>query len=138
MGGKLIELNNGKYVVKVDSLKKLERVASAMAPYLGETCIVTKEDEKVFITLVIKEQQVVTHLQLLTDNEKWIDAIDKQIDNATNSRYEIFELGELYGEITARVIYEINHNGRLFKGDEQFRLSFDETSIQNVENLELS
>src|SRR5690625_3156784 len=96
-----IQLDDGKYVVTVQALKKNEDEKSAMAPYLSETAIVTVLEGKTYVTLMLKEQQVVTDFQIALDEEAFISNIDYQINEELNSRYEMFELEELKGTLLA-------------------------------------
>lgn len=132
-----IQLDDGKYVVTVQALKKNEDEKSAMAPYLSETAIVTVLEGKTYVTLMLKEQQVVTDFQIALDEEAFISNIDYQINEELNSRYEMFELEELKGTLLARVQYELTYEGQRISGDEQLRIVLDEDSIENVENIQL-
>lgn len=129
-----IQLEEGKYLVRMQALKKDEDEASAMGPYLGENAILTLQDGKTYITLMLMEQDVIKNFELLAEKAV-IPKIDSQINEELNSRYEMFELPELEKELLARVQYELEYEGREIKGDEQLRLLLEEDSIQNVEEI---
>jgi len=132
-----INLEQGKYIAQIQTLKKDEDESSAMAPYLSEHAIITHESDHYFITLMIQEEHVITGFQLIQKDRELNQAIDKQIDQETKVRYEIFQLANLQTIIHARVQYEIDHEGNIFKGDEELRLFIDSETIQNVDDIEL-
>lgn len=129
-----IQLEEGKYLIALEALKKDEDEASAMAPYLGEHGIITIHEGKSYLTLMLMEQNIITNFDLLGE-EGARSKLDSQINEELNSRYEMFELPELAKELLARVQYELEYEGREIKGDEQLRLVLDEESIQNVEEI---
>lgn len=131
-----MSLQEGKYVIFVDAMKKDTDEESAMAPYLGETAIVSKIDEKLYITFMLMEQEIITNFQL-SNGDEFYEAIDKQVNEELNNRYEMFQIKELTDSIVARVQYEVTYEGRKIDGDEQLRLMFDLNSLKNVEELDL-
>lgn len=132
---KEIKLTPGKYVIQVQAIQLESDESSAMAPYLAEHAMVTKENEKVFVTLMIKEQEIVTGFQIEDNDETFVQSIDQQIDEEANVRYEIFPLNKLTTTVKARVQYTIPHEGKDFSGDELLRLFFDRQSIQNTKEI---
>src|SRR5690625_4043674 len=98
----LIQLDEGKYIVHVQAIKKETEEASAMAPYLSENAIITKEAEKTFITLMIHQEEVVTGFQVANEEGKLIESIDQQIDKQSKNRYEVFQLDILSELLQAR------------------------------------
>lgn len=136
MESKRIELEEGKYVVQVQAIKKDEDEPSAMAPYLSNNSIITKEADKVFMTLMIVNEQVITGLQIKNEADEHVERVNVHQDDEANTRYEIFEFTQFQTLYEARVQYEIEHEGENFKGDEPLRLAFDENSILNVEDIE--
>lgn len=47
-------------------------------------------------------------------------------------RYEMFQLQVIPATITARVQYEIKHEGSSFNGDEVFRIVFAEKTLERL------
>jgi len=133
-----INLEQGKYIAQIQTLKKDEDESSAMAPYLSEHVIITHESGHYFITLMIQEEQVVTGFQLIKKDGELNHAIDQQIDQDTKVRYEIFQLENFRTMIPAQVQYEIDHEGSTFKGDEKLRLYINQETIQNVNDIDLT
>lgn len=131
-----MSLQEGKYVIFVDAMKKDTDEESAMAPYLGETAIVSKIDEKLYITFMLMEQEIITNFQL-SNGDEFYEAIDKQVNEELNNRYEMFQIKELTDSIVARVQYKVTYEGRKIDGDEQLRLVLDPHSLKNVEELDL-
>lgn|SRR5690625_163065 len=131
-----MSLQEGKYVIFVDAMKKDTDEESAMAPYLGETAIVSKIDEKLYITFMLMEQEIITNFQL-SNGDEFYEAIDKQVNEELNNRYEMFQIKELTDSIVARVQYKVTYEGRKIDGDEQLRLVLDPHSLKNVEKLDL-
>lgn len=133
---KLINLDEGKFVVEIEAIQLESSEPSAMAPYLAEHAMITKDKQKIFITLMIKEQNIVTGFQMEDKDERFVESIDQKIDKETNIRYEIFSLSKLPTTVKARVQYTVNHEGEDFSGDELLRLSFDQQSIQNTADIQ--
>lgn len=135
MKNKTIDLPVGKYVVEVSTLKKDLDEPSAMAPYLSHHCIVTKEEDKIFITFMILNEHVITGLQIKNEAGVIMESINHHVDESSKTRYEIFHFEQLNSHHEAQVQYEVDHEGEVFKGDETLRLYFNENSAQNVEDL---
>ena len=129
-----IKLEDGKYAVTVQALKKEADEPSAMEPYLGEVAIVTVAGGRTYLTFMLREQNIITNFQLLHGDHP-IERMNSQVNEELNNRYEIFELEELKATVIARVQYELTHEGREIKGDEQLRLVLDEESIQDLEGI---
>lgn len=129
-----IKLEDGKYAVRVQALKKEADEPSAMEPYLGEVAIVTVTAGKNYLTLMLREQDMITNFQLLHGGHP-IERRNSHVNEELNNRYEIFELEELQATVIARVQYELFHEGREIKGDEQLRLVLDEESVQDLEEI---
>ena len=128
-----MNLEKGKYAIPLRALKKDEDAPSAMADYLSNFAFVTKKDENLTLTLLLYNQQIITSLQIANHEEKFTEAIAKQVDEEKNWRYEMFELNNLPSNLNVRVQYEVEHEGKSFKGDEVLRLSF---ATDNVEKLD--
>lgn len=124
----VINLDQGKYVMRIQALQKDSDEPSVMADYLSESAIVTNEEGSFFLTLMLMEQQVVTGFQV--ENK---EAIEKQVNEETNNRFELFELEQLSTILSVRVQYEIEYEGQEIKGDEALRLSIDEESIAEAQ-----
>ena len=136
MENKLIELNDGKYVVEVQAIKKDSTETSAMAPYLANNAIITKEAGQNFVTLVINEEEVVKGLQVKSSDNTFKNSINNQVNQDENVRYEIFHLEQIQTILPARVQYKINYEGNIIEGDEELRLFINDDTIQNVEDME--
>lgn len=131
-----IELNEGKYVVQIQAMKIDTDEPSAMAPYLANNAIITYEKGLYFLTLMIQEEKVVTGFQIQTESGTFTPSIEQQIDNEAKVRYEIFQLDQLSTILSARVQYKVDHEGKVFEGDETLRLMLDSKTIQNVADVE--
>lgn len=136
MENKLIELQDGKYIVEVQAIKKDSSETSAMAPYLENNAIITKEAGQNFVTLVINEEEIVKGLQVKSGDRTFNDSINKQVNKDENIRYEIFHLEQIQTVLPARVQYKINHEGNIIEGDEELRLLINDETVQNVEDIE--
>src|SRR5690625_7075381 len=67
-----------------------------MQPYLSHHAILTKEKENIFLTLMIQEQKVITGLQVIGETRKAITSFERQVDEESEIRYEIFQLPQLF------------------------------------------
>lgn len=130
-----LQLNEGKYAIQVQTLKKNEDEPSAMNSYLGETAILTKTGRDLFITFMLKEQQIISSFQLANDRGKFFEAIEQVVNEQLKTRYEMFKIKVLKESIIARVQYELFYEGQKVSGDEQLRLMLDQDSLQKVENM---
>lgn len=137
MEKKLIDLQEGKYIIRMKAVKSDSSAVSAMDPYVANNCVITKTNHQTFITLQIKEHEVVKVLQLIKEDGAYIDSLDQHIDYDSNIRYEIFPVESLQTLISARVQYKVPHGESFFEGDETLRLYFDETTLQSTDELNL-
>src|SRR5699024_3360307 len=128
----IINIEEGKYAIGVQTLKKDENEASAMANYLSQKAIVTKQNELFTLSLLLQSQTTITGFQIENEAGEFVEATESQIDEETDRRFEMFELSHLPGILHARVQYEVEHDGRSFKGDEVLRLSFDAQSLEKL------
>src|SRR5690625_7354037 len=96
-----------KYVLFVEAMKRYTDEISAMAPYLGETAIVYKIEDELYITFMLTEQKIITGFQLSNDNDEFYEAIATQVNEELDNRYEMFQIKELTDSIVARVQYEV-------------------------------
>jgi len=128
-----MNLEKGKYAIPLQALKKDEDAPSAMADYLSNFAVVTKKDENLTLSLLLYNQQIITGLQIENHEEEFTEAIAKQVDEEKNWRYEMFELNNLPSSLNVRVQYEVEHEGKSFKGDEVLRLSFATDSIEKLD-----
>lgn len=129
----MINLNNGKYAIHLQALKKDTDEASVMADYLSQVAVVTKQDDFLALSLLLQSEQTITGFQIDRGDGEFVEAIDKHVDEEMERRSEAFEINTLRKETPARVQYEVAHEGKTFKGDEMFRLVFDEDSLEKVE-----
>lgn len=137
MENKLKALEDGKYVVEIQAIKKDSDETSAMDPYLARHAIISKEAEKTYLTIMIQEANIVTDFKLEDKQGNLVNCLEQKIDEAKNNRYEIFEFYPSTSALQARVQYEVDHEGSTFKGDEQFRLLFDLDSIKNIKDFDI-
>ncbi len=128
-----IQIDEGKYVIEVQTLKKDADEASAMADYLSQSAIITNQDDKLYLTVMFMDHKTITGFQVKNESGEWIEAIDQQVNEETNNRFEMFELHQLTSPLSVRVQYEVMHGEQNFSGDEELRLAFDEESLENVE-----
>ena len=128
-----MNLEKGKYAIPLEALKKDEDTPSAMADYLSNFAVVTKKDENLTLSLLLYNQQIITGLQIENHEGEFTEAIANQVDEEKNWRYEMFELNNLPNNLNVRVQYEVEHEGKSFKGDEVLRLSFAADSIEKLD-----
>lgn len=128
----VITIEEGKYAIDVQTLKKDAHEPSAMANYLSQKAIVTKQDEFLTLSLLLQSQKTITGFQIENETGEFVEAIEQQIDEETERRFEMFHLSHLPTILNARVQYEIEHEGKSFKGDEILRLSFDGESLEKL------
>ncbi len=127
---KKLDLKTGKYALRVGALHKDKDEASVMASYLADTAIVTYEDELI-VTLMLKEDSIITGFQIGNPLKA---SVAQQVNPETNSRFELFQLPELYRFVDAQVQYQVEHEGKTIHGDESLRLYFDLESLEAVES----
>lgn len=130
MEQKVIQIEEGKYAISLQALKKDENEISAMANYLSQMAVVTKEGKVFTLSLLLQSEKTITGLQVENEAGEFIEAIDRQVDHEMERRYEMFQLTCLPAILKARVQYEVEHEGKSFQGDELLRLSFDESSLE--------
>lgn len=128
-----IPIEEGKYGIRLQALKKDADEPSAMANYLSQMAIVTKQDDLLTLSLLLQSQQTITGFQVENQTGEFEEAIDQQVDEEMDRRFEMFSLRELPAILHARVQYEVEHEGKVMKGDEVLRLSFSEESLEKVE-----
>lgn len=133
MTQKVIEIENGKYAIGLQALKKDADEPSAMSNYLSQMAVVTKQEELFTLSLLLQSQQTITGLQVENHVGEFIEAIEKQVDDEMDRRFEMFELESLPANLKIRVQYEVEHEGTSFKGDEVLRLSFNEESLEKID-----
>ncbi len=133
MNQKTIQIEKGKYAIGVEALKKDADEPSAMANYLSKMAVVTNHDEYFTLSLLLQSQKTITGFQVENHAGEFIEASDRQIDEEMDRRFEMFELENLPANLNARVQYEVEHEGKSFKGDEILRLSFIEDSLEKVD-----
>lgn len=128
-----IDIEEGKYAIGVETLKQDIDEPSAMANYLSKMAIVTRQDNFLTLSLLLQNQKTITGFQVESQTGEWVEAIEKQVDDEMDRRFEMFELAHLTSIINVRVQYEVEHEGQSFEGDEALRLSFDEESLEKLE-----
>lgn len=134
MDQSIISLEEGKYAIAVETLQKDTDEPSAMANYLSKTAIVTNLEGSFTLSLLLQGQKTITGFQVENKAGELVEAIEKQVDEEADRRFEMFALDDrLTSILHVRVQYEIEHEGRAFKGDEALRLSFDEESIEKLD-----
>lgn len=129
-----IELENGTYTIHLQTLKKDAEEESAMANYLSQVAVITKDNTFLTIALLFQSEKTITGFQVERRPNEFVEAIDRHVNDEMERRSELFELDELPMNLRARVQYEVEHEGGTFKGDEVLRLSFDPSSIEKVES----
>src|SRR5699024_6941745 len=78
--------------------------------------------------------QVITGLQIENHEKIFTEAIAEQVNEEKNWRYEMFELNYLPSNLNVRVQYEVEHEGKSFKGDEVLRLYFDTDNVEKIDS----
>lgn len=129
----IIHVEQGKYAIGVEALKKDTDEASAMANYLSKMAIITKQEAFLSLSILLQSQQTITGFQIKNHLGEFIEAIDSQIDEKMDRRFEMFELKTLPANLYAQVQYEIEHEGKSFKGDEILKLTFDQNTLEKVD-----
>src|SRR5699024_11134309 len=129
----MIEMKNGKYTIQLQALKKDEDEPSAMADYLSQVAIVTKHEDHVTLTLLFQSEKTITGFQIQQADGELIEAIEKHVDPEMERRAEAFSLPNLPASLPVRVQYEVEHEGKSFKGDEMLRLVFSHDSLEKAE-----
>lgn len=132
MENAFIEVDKGKYALQLQALKQNADEPSAMANYLSKTAIVSKEDNTLTLSLLFQSEQTITGFQVENHAGELIEASQKQVNDETERRYELFELKSLPAILNVRVQYEVEHEGRSFTGDEMLRLVFDQATLEKV------
>src|SRR5690625_5036192 len=99
-----------------------------MAGYLSESAIITNLNGSLSLTLMLKDHQTITGFQV--ENQK---AIEKQVNDETNMRFEMFELDRLPAYLPVRVQYEVEYGGKEIKGDEALRGYIVEWKVEDRE-----
>lgn len=130
MSENTIQIEQGKYAIGLQALKKDAEEPSAMANYLSQMAVVTKEEDIFTLSLLLQSQETITGFQIEDENGTFVEAIEKQVDTGMDRRYEMFTITSLPKYLRARVQYEVEHEGKSFKGDEILRLSFIEDSLE--------
>lgn len=123
-------LANGKYQVEIDVLKQDVDEASMMGSYLSKVALITKTDEEMTLSLLFQSQDTVKGFQIETSEGTFSEAIDQHIIEEKDYRFELFMINSLPEVLNARVQYEAMHEGKVFKGDEPLRITFDLDSMQ--------
>lgn len=133
MDQKVINIEEGKYAIGVQTLQKDKDEPSAMANYLSQMAIVTKQDDFLTLSLLLQSQKTITGFQVENQTGELVEAIEKQVDEEMDRRFEMFQLDRFTSTLNVRVQYEVEHEGQNFKGDEALRLSFDEESLEKLD-----
>lgn len=128
----VIQIDEGKYMIDVQTLKKETDEPSAMASYLSPSAIVTNQDDSLYLTVMFMDQKTIVGFQVENQTGEWVEAIDQQVNEEANSRYEMFNLDRLMSPLNVRVQYEIIHEGQKITGDEELRLAFEEESLEKL------
>src|SRR5699024_6272891 len=129
----IINVDEGRYEIRVKTMKQHEDEVSAMADYLAGAAVVNNQEGNLTITLVILDDKTVTGFQILNEAGEEQHALDKQSNKETNRRAELFQLDQLTNPLVARVQYEAEFEGRVFKGDEKLRLVFKEDTLAKID-----
>ena|SRR5699024_4645578 len=132
MDSNKINIAKGKYAIGVQTLKKDADEPSAMANYLSQVAIVTNEEDIFALSLLLQSQTTITGFQVENNQGEFMDAMEKQIDEEMDRRYEMFKLDYLPANLNVRVQYEVEHEGKSFEGDEELRLAFIEESLEKL------
>lgn len=132
MNQSIIDVKEGKYAIGLQALKKDSNEPSVMADYLSQKAIITKQDGVLTLSLLFQSQQTITGFQVEHQSGKFIEAIEQQINEEMDRRFEMFKLDKLPATLNVRVQYEVKQNGQSFKGDEALRLAFIEEALEKL------
>ncbi|MBU5467578.1 NEAT domain-containing protein [Virgibacillus sp. MSJ-26] len=119
----VIKLDKGYYTIDTSYLRDDNDDKSSMASYLESPVFLEVKDGKVLATITISEDETVTKMQVEGKN-----AVNKVVDG--KKRHETFELDQLDSIINAYVEYQAPFQGDVFKGNAEFRISFDKDSVE--------
>lgn len=133
MSENIIQIEQGKYAIGLQALKKDADESSAMANYLSKMAVITKHDDLFTLSLLLQSQETITGFQIEDENGSFVEAIEKQVDASMDRRYEMFEVNVLPEVLRVRVQYEVEHEGKSFKGDEVLRLAFNKESLERLD-----
>jgi|SRR5699024_3212903 len=133
MDQEMINVEEGKYAIHVQTMKKEDDETSAMEEYLSQYAIVNNQDNLLTLALLLENQEIIVGFQIKDVSGEYIQAKDQQINHETAQRMEAFELNALPAILDARVQYEVAQADRTFKGDEFLRLVFTEDSLEKME-----
>src|SRR5699024_4757106 len=75
-----VQMENGKYTIQLQALKKDTDEPSVMADYLSQVAIVTKHDDHVTMTLLFQSEKTITGFQVQEEDGELIEAIEKHVD----------------------------------------------------------
>lgn len=129
----LIHIDEGKYAINVQALKKDTDEPSAMASYLSPLAIVTNQSGTVYLSIMFMDHKTIVGFQVENQAGEWTESIDQQVNEENNNRFEMFKLDRFISPLNVRVQYEIMHEGQKITGDEVLRLAFEEESLKSVE-----
>src|SRR5690625_4030294 len=124
----VIGVDEGRYVIHIRTLQEDNDESSSIAGYLCESAIITNRNGSLSLTLMLQDHQTITGFQV--ENQ---EAIEKQVNDETNMRFEMFELDRFPAYLPVRVQYEVEYGGKEIKGDEALRLYFDEASLEDAD-----
>lgn len=129
----MIHIDEGKYAINVQALKKDTDEPSAMASYLSPLAIVTNQSGTVYLSIMFMDHKTIVGFQVENQAGEWTESIDQQVNEENNNRFEMFKLDRFISPLNVRVQYEIMHEGQKITGDEVLRLAFEEESLKSVE-----
>ncbi|WP_060678786.1 NEAT domain-containing protein [Virgibacillus halodenitrificans] len=128
----MINVDEGKYAITIQAMKKNEDEPSAMANFLSESAIIKNQEGSLSLIITLLDAKTITGFQVENQAGEQIHAFDKQLDEEANTRDETFEIDQLTTSIVARVQYEATYQGQKIQGDEEIRLIFDEESLEKM------
>lgn len=132
MDHSIINIENGKYAISLQALKKGEDEPSVMADYLSQRAILSKQDETYTLSLLFQSEQIITGFQIESSEGQFVDAVERQVDEEMERRYEMFQVHAVPTTLNARVQYEVDHEGSKFKGNELFKIVFAEETLEKL------
>lgn len=122
-------LKDGAYTIDYKALHADEDKASSMARFMETPASLTVKDGKKVVELTLTNNEQITAFQV-EQGKEFVDATVVKTDVAANKRVVSFEVADFSKVVNAKAtvfVAAANHTGNY-----DFRLSFDETSIQAV------
>src|SRR5699024_4754015 len=118
-------LADGYYTVNTSYLKTDNDDKSSMGGYLSDQAFISVKGGNPEVTVTIDDSETVTKLEVADQ-----DAIERLVKG--NKRHETFKLDKLSSTLDAYVEYQAPFGNQVYEGNADFRIVFDEETINKV------